>query len=110
MLRTERATPCVRQLGHLFSDCNTPEKVTAASGIVVYALAERELIDPKSGQPIADMRKPPIGSKVRPRNEVAGLIAVRVNKDATLTVEKLPGITDPKLFAGFGANAKTYVR
>ena len=87
-----------------------PEKVTAASGIVVYALAERELIDPKTGQPIADMRKPPIGYKVRARNEAAGLLAVRVNKDATLTVEKLPGVTDPKLFTGFGANAKTYVR
>ena len=87
-----------------------PEKVTAASGIVVYALAERELIDPQTGQPIADMRKPPIGYKVRARNEAAGLLAVRVNKDATLTVEKLPGVTDPKLFTGFGANAKTYVR
>ena len=87
-----------------------PEKVTAASGIVVYAVAQRELIDPKTGQPIADMRKPPIGYKVRPHNEVSGLLAIRVNKDATLTVEKLPGVTDPKSFTGFGANARTYER
>ena len=34
----------------------------------------------------------------------------RVNKDGTLTVEKLPGVTDPAQFTGFGPNAKTYVR
>lgn len=87
-----------------------PEKVTAASGTVVYALAERVLIDPKTGQPVQDVVRPPIGYKVRPNSVVAGLIAVRVNKDGTLTVEKLPGVTDPAQFTGFGPNAKTYVR
>lgn len=87
-----------------------PEKVTAASGIVVYALAKRVLIDPETGQPIQDESRPPIGYKVRPSSVVAGLIAVRVNRDGTLTVEKLPGVTDPAQFTGFGPNAKTYVR
>jgi hypothetical protein len=87
-----------------------PEKVTAASGTVVYALAEPVLIDPKTGQPVVDVSRPPIGYKVQPNSVVAGLIAVRVNKDGTLTVEKLPGVTDPAQFTGFGPGAKTYVR
>lgn len=87
-----------------------PEKVTAASGTVVYAVAQPEILDPKTGQPIADMRNPPIGYKVRANSAAAGLVAVRVNKDGTLTVEKLPGVTDPAQFTGFGANAKTYTR
>ena len=86
-----------------------PVKVTAASGIVVYALGQRGLFDPKTGQGV-DPRNPPAGYKVRAGGTVLGLLAIRVNKDGTLTVEKLPGVTDPKSFTGFGANAKTYER
>ena len=41
---------------------------------------------------------------------VQGLVAVRVNADATISVETLPGLMNPAAFGGFTAAAKIYHR
>ena len=86
----------------------SPARITPASGTVVYVLQKVEQVGgtPVSAAPDAPRR----GYTVRPGGPLIGLLAVRVNRDGTLTVEKLPGVTDPKQFTGFGAKALTYVR
>jgi len=41
---------------------------------------------------------------------VAGVLAVRVNADHTITVEKRPDLKSAAAFTGFGPGAETYWR
>ena len=52
----------------------------------------------------------PIGYDLVPGQAVLGLVAVQVNADETLTVEVMPGATDPATFKGFTATKRIYRR
>ena len=41
---------------------------------------------------------------------IAGIVALRMNADETLTVEIVPGVEDPASFAGFSTARRTYRR
>jgi hypothetical protein len=53
--------------------------------------------------------RPVKGYTLKPGTAIVGSIAFQVNSDGTMTVEKRPG-KDAASFAGFGADALTYVR
>ena len=95
-----------------------PSKITSASGTVVIELAEIGFVDAK-GAPLAslDAQGAPVdrgylpkGYQIVPGDTVQGLLAIRLNKDNSLTVEQFPGVTSKSSFTGFDAQAQTYVR
>jgi hypothetical protein len=85
-----------------------PLSITPASGIVVYELVQPVAVDAEGR--LVDRRSPPFGYRVVPNDWVQGLLALRVNPDGTLTVEKLPGQTSRSAFTGFSSAALTYTR
>ena len=58
----------------------------------------------------ADAANPTKGYKVVPGTQVVGVLALQLNADGSLTVEKLPGATSAAAFKGFDDKAITYVR
>jgi len=58
----------------------------------------------------ADAANPTKGYKVVPGTQVVGVLALQLNADGSLTVEKLPGATSAAAFKGFDDKAVTYVR
>ena len=85
-----------------------PKTITVSSSPTVLVLSEYVQVS-ASGQGMDPMR-PSKGYTLKAGSQVAGLLALQLMKDGTLKVEKLPGVTDPASFKGFGANAKVYVR
>jgi hypothetical protein len=53
---------------------------------------------------------PPVGYQVVPVSGNSGVVAVRVNSDNTLTVEKRPDLKSASSFTGFTSLAQTYWR
>ena len=45
-----------------------------------------------------------------PGEKVEGVLAIRLNADGTMTVQKMPGATSASAFTGFTSDALTYVR
>ncbi|MCA0201223.1 MAG: M23 family metallopeptidase [Proteobacteria bacterium] len=72
----------------------TPPLLTPECGTVVYRL--RQLVDFSQGSGGNTM--------------IAGIVALRMNADETLTVEIVPGVEDPASFAGFSTARRTYRR
>jgi hypothetical protein len=72
-----------------------------------------ELVEPVFELPDGAPMKPPEqvkGYKVVPGSQVVGVLAIQLNADGSLTVEKMPGATSAAAFKGFTNNALTYVR
>ena len=61
------------------------------------------------GTPFDSMR-PVKGYTVHPGEKVEGVLAIRLNADGTMTVQKMPGATSASAFTGFTSDALTYVR
>lgn len=72
----------------------TPPLLMANCGTVVYRL--RQLYDFSTGS----------GGDTL----IAGIVALRVNADQSLTVEIVPGVENPSAFTGFSAAQRTYRR
>ncbi|MGE3334874.1 MAG: hypothetical protein AB7I36_14605 [Rhodospirillaceae bacterium] len=72
----------------------TPPLLTPECGTVVYRL--RQLYDFSQGSGGNTM--------------IAGIVALRMNSDETLTVEIVPGVENPASFTGFSAARRTYRR
>jgi len=85
-----------------------PDQLTPKDGVVVYELASWIHVDAQ-GNPV-DGRSYPVGYQVKLGEMVVGVLAVRVNADNTLTVEKRPDLKSAAAFTGFGAAAETYWR
>jgi hypothetical protein len=85
-----------------------PDQLTPQDGVVAYELVGWSHVDAQ-GQPV-DGRSYPVGYQVKLNEMVVGVLAVRVNADNTLTVEKRPGLQSAAAFTGFGSAAETYWR
>ena len=89
-----------------------PDKLTAASGMVVYALSQLNFIDPP-GSParLQGGRAPfPVGYTLSQEGYRMGVVALQVNSDKSLSVEINSTITSPKEFLAFTAAKRTYNR
>lgn len=80
-----------------------PSALTPASGIIVYRLLSWS----NSGQ--QGEASLPIGYQLE-TGHAQGIVAIRVNDDATLSLELFPGVADPAAFAGFTPAVRTYRR
>lgn len=81
---------------------------SSASAPTVISLVEYEIRNPDGSS--HNPNQPPKGYTLSGSGEVVGLLALQVNADGSMKVEKLPGKTDAQAFTGFSENAKTYVR
>ncbi len=84
-----------------------PSKITAASGLVVVELSEWDQYDANGNR--VDRIRPSKDYKVKATNVITGLLAIQVNHDGSLTVEKAPTLKSKSEFKGFTAAAQTYV-
>lgn len=57
-----------------------------------------------------DPNKPKKGYVLVPGENLVGLLALQLNSDGALKVEKLPGVTSKNKFTGFSDKSKIYVR
>ena len=80
-----------------------PSALTPASGIIVYRLLSWS----NSGQ--QGEASLPIGYQLE-TGHAQGIVAIRVNDDATLSLELFPGVSAPAAFAGFTPAVRTYRR
>jgi hypothetical protein len=86
-----------------------PDQLTAADGTVVYELVMWSPAGP-DGKPFELRGSMPVGYQVLLNDGVVGVLAVRVNADRTLTVEKRPDLKSATEFTGFGPAAESYWR
>lgn len=84
-----------------------PLSLVPGSGPTVVELVEFSEAN-ADGSPM-DRANPTKGYRLVPGDAVVGSLALQLNDDGSMTVEKLPGRTAAE-FAGFSANALTYVR
>ncbi len=84
-----------------------PSKITAASGLVVIELYEWDEYDANGN--LVDRPRPPKDYKIKATNVMVGVLAIQVNADGSLTVEKAPTLKSRSEFKGFTSAAKTYV-
>ena len=82
-----------------------PSQLTVNAGVVVYRLRTWS-----SGPGLNNESPAPIGYDLVPGNVVLGLVAVQVNPDDSLTIEPVPGATDPATFKAFTASKRIYRR
>ena len=82
--------------------------ITSSSGVTVIELTEFEFYLP-TGERV-DRGRPIKGYKVVSSGPVVGLLALQVNADGTMKVEKLPGKTSSSEFTNFSSSAKVYTR
>ena len=82
--------------------------ITSSSGVTVIELTEFEFYSP-AGERV-DRGRPTKGYKVVSSGPVVGLLALQVNADGTMKVEKLPGKTSRSEFTNFSRSAKVYTR
>ncbi|MFN8023096.1 MAG: hypothetical protein U0Q03_16335 [Acidimicrobiales bacterium] len=85
-----------------------PSTIVASDTPTVVQLVERTYVQ-ADGSPM-DPAHPTKGRRVQAGTTVVGLLALQVHEDGSMTVEKLPGLTSPEQFTGFGPDALTYVR
>jgi hypothetical protein len=86
----------------------TPPNQLTVGQTAVYELARWNSTGADGGP--VDNANPPVGYQVVPVTANVGVLAVRVNGDNTLTVEKRPDLTSASSFAGFSSLAETYWR
>ena len=91
------------------SEGNIDPKTIKASSTPTVIVLKEYYIATADGRPVDEMN-PIKGYKLRAGGQVAGLLALQLLDDGSLKVEKLPRVTDPKLFTGFSEKAKIYVR
>jgi hypothetical protein len=84
-----------------------PDQLTIGQ-TAVYELAHWNSTAADGGA--IDYAIPPVGYLVTPVTANIGVLAVRVNGDNTLTVEKRPDLTSASSFTGFTSLAETYWR
>ena len=83
-----------------------PDQLTPQDGVVAYELVTWVHVNAQ-GQPV-DGRSYPVGYQVQMSESVMGVLAVRVNANNTLTVEKRPDLKSAAAFTTFGSAAETY--
>ena len=84
----------------------TGTSITASSGIVVVELMEFNFQTPAGAE--VSQSEPTKGYVLHPIGNVVGLLALQVQSDGNLKVEKLPGKTDKSQFTAFSSAAKIY--
>ena len=84
-----------------------PNQLTVGQ-TAIYELARWNTTAADGGS--VDNANPPVGYQVVPATSNVGVLAVRVNSDNTLTVEKRPDLTSAASFTGFTSLAETYWR
>ncbi len=89
----------------------TPDKLTAASGLVVYQLVQPNVIPPAGSTPlIPGANTPwPVGYTVS-AGAVKGVVGLQVNPDKSLSVEIGTDMTSPSQFTAFTTAKRTYHR
>ncbi len=100
--RDERGDP-VQLMIDIAAGQPDPSQLTPASGVVVYRLMNWTMPASVNNAP------QPIGYDVFPTSAV-GIVGVQVNSDETLTIEPVPGATNPATFTQFSAASRTYRR
>ncbi|MEI6649380.1 MAG: hypothetical protein WCO08_07045 [Actinomycetes bacterium] len=89
-----------------------PDKLTASSGMVVYALSQLSFLDPP-GSParLPGSRAPmAIGYTIAANGHRLGVVALQVNSDKSLSVEINSTMTSPKEFLAFTSAKRIYTR
>lgn len=86
----------------------TGASITSSSGVVVIELTEFNFQSPSGA--MVSPSEPTKGYLVRSSGSVVGLLALQVQSDGNLKVEKLPGKTSKSEFTGFSSAAKLYTR
>ena len=84
-----------------------PSTITPSATPTVIDPVEFDYVTPNGST--MDRMNPTRGYKLKPGTKVVGSIAVQVNDDGTMTVEKRPN-EEASTFSGFGPNALTFVR
>jgi hypothetical protein len=89
----------------------TPDKLTSASGMVVYKLAQLSYTSPAgaAANPPGSMAPWPVGYTVTTGSD-KGVVALQVNSDGSLSVEINTSITSTSGFTAFTAAKRTYNR
>lgn len=84
-----------------------PTSIETSSTPTVVDLVEYEIVNSDGSR--MDPRTPTRGYKLKPGSKVAGSLALQVNEDGSMTVEKRPN-EKASTFSGFTDKAATYVR
>lgn len=84
-----------------------PSTITQSSVPTVIDLVEFDYVNADGSR--MDRQNPTKGYKLKPSSQVIGSIALQLNEDGSLTVEKRPN-EPASTFTQFGKNATTYVR
>ena len=84
----------------------TGTSITSASGVVIVELTEFSFRTPAGAE--VSPSEPTKGYVLYSSGNVVGLLALQVQSDGNMKVEKLPGKTDKSQFMGFSSAAKIY--
>lgn len=89
----------------------TPDKLTAASGLVAYKLSAFSVTEPVGSAPRTQESNTPlaIGYTLTP-GEILGVIGLQVNNDGTLNVEINTSISSTSQFSSFTSAKRIYHR
>lgn len=87
----------------------TPDKLTASSGLVVYQLNQYSFVEP-AGSPPRGLYAPRSVGYTLSTEMAAGVVAMQVNANGTLSMEVNPSMTSISQFTGFTAAKRTYHR
>ena len=87
----------------------SPDKLTAASGIVSYQLIA-PAFEQADGSVFSATGPRGVGYKVLTTGAVMGVVTLQVNSDASLSVEIDPNATDPSIKTGFTSAKRLYRR
>jgi len=94
----------IQTLMVISSNKPTPDKLTAASGVVSYQLVNPSFQSP-DGKEMPNFAWP-VGYKVLATGSVMGVVTLQVNNDGSLSVEIDPIATDPSTKTAFTAAKK----
>ena len=89
-----------------------PDKLTSASGMVVYKLAQLSYTPPAgvTPNPPGSMAPWPVGYTVVTGDSSKGVVALQVNADGSLSLELNTTLTDPASLTAFTAAKRIYNR
>jgi len=89
-----------------------PDKLTSASGMVVYKLAQISYTPPAgvTPNPPGSMAPWPVGYTVVTGDSSKGVVALQVNADGSLSLELNTTLTDPASLTAFTAAKRIYNR
>lgn len=85
-----------------------PASITASTKPTVLELVRGTAVNPDGS--VMDENRPVKGFSLKASNKIEGLLAIQVNEDGTMTVQKMPGAKSKAEFTGFTKEALTYVR